>query len=175
MDLARYMQNTLVEEEMSVGPGLIECFEQQVESQEIIGIVNQKPLKLLIVEDNDLVCSSLSRCAKKMGFEVIVTNDGLHSIKLAESEKPDIIILDINLPGLDGRDVFLVFKERGLTRNAAVVFVSGRYEQCDRRVGLELGADDYITKPFEATRLFRKLRRIWEKKVNISYKERLRA
>lgn len=121
-------------------------------------------LKLLIVEDEDDIAQMLTTYGERSGFEVHRADNGLDAVALAEDKRPDVVLLDIALPGLDGRDVMKRLREERLAENAVVVFLTARDEQSDRLVGLELGADDYETKPVHFQMLFRKVHRLLKKK-----------
>ncbi len=123
-----------------------------------------KRLKLLIVEDEDDIAQMLATYGERSGFEVHRADNGLDAVALAEDKRPDVVLLDIALPGLDGRDVMKRLREERLAENAVVLFLPARDEQSDRLVGLELGADDYETKPVHFQMLFRKVHRLLKKK-----------
>jgi DNA-binding response OmpR family regulator len=120
--------------------------------------------RVLVVEDDDAIARAYARAGEDSGYEVVVTNNGLDAVDLAVSKKPQAILLDIGLPGLDGRDVMKRFNQLGITTDTVVVFISGRDQQNDRLLGLELGAHDYETKPVPASMLFTKVGRLLEKK-----------
>ncbi|OGR10470.1 MAG: hypothetical protein A2341_22320 [Deltaproteobacteria bacterium RIFOXYB12_FULL_58_9] len=119
--------------------------------------------KVLVVEDDAAIARAYVRAGRASGYEVIATSNGRDAIELAVSEKPHAIILDIGLPGLDGRDVMVMFNSMGITANTVVVIVSGHDQQHDRVAGLRLGAHDYETKPVRADLLFSKVGRLLEK------------
>jgi two-component system OmpR family response regulator len=102
--------------------------------------------------------------ARTRGFEVLMASDGATAVELGVAERPDAILLDIALPGLDGRDVMVKLRDASVTERAVVLFVTARDSQSDRRLGLDLGADDYETKPLHMHLLFQKLERLLEKK-----------
>ena len=120
--------------------------------------------RLLIVEDDPWIAKAVCKYAKIMGYSPRVAHDGLVAIGLAEREQPDVILLDIALPGLDGRDVLVRLQEAGIAQQAVVIFLTGRSSQSDRLMGLELGAEDYETKPMHLNSLFSKIERLLEKK-----------
>lgn len=102
-------------------------------------------LKILIVDDNKQITSILKEYAKKNGYKPIVAYDGLDALEKFEVEKPDILLLDVMMPGLDG---FEVCKRIRKISNVPIIMVTARGEDYDRIMGLEIGADDYIVKPF---------------------------
>jgi DNA-binding response OmpR family regulator len=122
--------------------------------------------KLMVVEDDPDISKALAIYGQKCGFEVITAGDGGAAIEMGTAERPDVILLDIALPGSDGRDVMVKLQEAGVTEKAVVIFVTARDSQTDRLVGLELGADDYETKPLHFHLLFQKIDRLLEKKRN---------
>jgi DNA-binding response OmpR family regulator len=119
--------------------------------------------KLLIADDDEGLQLMLQRLATKAGFEVVQAFDGEAAVKLALDSQPDCILLDIMMPRLDGRDVLKRLKEAAATRDIPVIMFSARGEHSDRIAGLELGADDYVEKPFNADMLLRKVSyRVWK-------------
>lgn len=119
---------------------------------------------VLIAEDDGELADELVAYAKKLGFRPLHVANGLLALQLAQSERPAAILLDITLPGMDGRDVFVRLKQAGLLEETAVIFTTGRGTQLDRITGLKLGADAYETKPYDLDMLFRKVTRQIEKK-----------
>lgn len=101
--------------------------------------------KVLIVEDERSIADSVAYTLKQEGFEVVVAYDGPNGLAEALATKPDIMILDLMLPGMDGLDVF-----RALRRHSSlpVIMLTAKASESDRVAGIELGADDYIVKPF---------------------------
>jgi DNA-binding response OmpR family regulator len=122
------------------------------------------PTKLLVVEDEPDIANALATYGRKEGYAVVVASNGIEAVELATSEQPRVILLDISLPGMDGRDVMVRLTEAGVTQEAVVIFVTARDSQNDRLLGLELGADDYETKPLHFNMLFHKIARLLEKK-----------
>jgi DNA-binding response OmpR family regulator len=120
--------------------------------------------KLLVVEDDLEIANALLTYAKHRGFTTLHAADGLVAVELAEREWPDVILLDIALPSLDGRDVFLRLRESGVAQKAVVIFATARDGQLDRIAGLEMGAAEYETKPFQLATLFSKIDALLAKK-----------
>jgi two-component system alkaline phosphatase synthesis response regulator PhoP len=102
--------------------------------------------KILVVDDEQSIVTLLEFNLQKAGFEVVKAMDGLKAVKLAESEKPDLIILDIMLPGMDGMEVCKKLRMERI--NTPILMLTAKDEEFDKILGLELGADDYMTKPF---------------------------
>lgn len=120
--------------------------------------------KLLVVEDDPEIAGALVTYGKHRGLEVLHAPDGNVAVELAEREWPDVILLDIALPGRDGRDVYLALQKSGVAAKAVVIFATARDEQVDRVTGLEMGAAEYETKPFQLATLFSKIESLVQKK-----------
>ena len=106
--------------------------------------------RALVVEDSPefmLLCRHL---LEKEGFDVVVATDGISAVEVAQREKPDIAILDLGLPGVDGIEVCRRIRQ---FTDAYIVMVTGRTDEVDKIVGLSVGADDYVTKPFSPREL----------------------
>lgn len=99
---------------------------------------------ILVVDDNASIVSGLSEYLEASGYSVVSAADGPAALAVAEATRPDLALVDIMLPGIDGLELTKRFEARGLP----VILVTARSDEVDRLVGLELGADDYITKPF---------------------------
>ncbi|MDH3958165.1 MAG: response regulator transcription factor [Actinomycetota bacterium] len=104
----------------------------------------------LLVEDSREYAAIGTSLLQREGFEVVATPDGEAGIGLARARRPEVILLDISLPGLDGFEVCRRIREFS---DAYVIMVTGRTDEVDRVVGLTVGADDYVTKPFSAREL----------------------
>lgn len=102
--------------------------------------------KLLVAEDDQEIGELMALYLKKQGFQVILAEDGLEALRLFERELPELVLLDINLPMIDG---FGVCREIRKVSNVPVIFISCRNDSEDVVTGLEIGGDDYITKPFD--------------------------
>jgi DNA-binding response OmpR family regulator len=122
-------------------------------------------IRILVVDDDAAFQAAFERHARKLGFLVDKAFDGDAGVSMAHSEKPDVILLDVILPGVDGRDALKRLKADDSTRHIPVVMYSARGGHSDRRLGLELGADEYIDKPFDADMLLRRLEHlVWKKR-----------
>lgn len=119
---------------------------------------------LLVVEDDPEIGNALVAYGRHRGFTVFYAPDGPTGVALGERERPDVILLDIALPGLDGRDVFMALKKAGVAEHAVVIFTTARDGQLDRVAGLEMGAAEYETKPYQLATLFTKIDALLEKK-----------
>jgi DNA-binding response OmpR family regulator len=103
--------------------------------------------KILVVDDDRLTRRSLSLHLEDAGYEAIVARDGMEAIQLAQQRRPDLILLDIVMPGMDGHEVLRQL--RAQSSSVPIIYVTGRRRELDELLGLELGADDYVTKPFD--------------------------
>jgi DNA-binding response OmpR family regulator len=109
--------------------------------------------RVLIVEDEEDILNLLRFNLQNSGFDVITSGDGREALELARRHGPDLVLLDIMLPGLDGFEVCRELKSDPKTRLTPVIMLTARGEEVDRIVGLELGADDYVVKPFSPREL----------------------
>ncbi|MGZ5221531.1 MAG: response regulator [Chitinophagaceae bacterium] len=109
--------------------------------------------KILLVEDNDDIRNNTAEILELSGYKVIVAENGKRGVELAIEHKPDLIICDIMMPVLDGYGVLHAVHKNDEIKNTPFIFLTARTERSDFRKGMELGADDYITKPFDGTEL----------------------
>jgi len=105
---------------------------------------------ILIAEDEADIRQLVSFNLERETYKTITAGDGKEALTLATSKIPDLIILDLMLPGIDGFDICRLLKNKDLTRNIPILILSAKGEESDIIKGLELGADDYVTKPFSA-------------------------
>jgi DNA-binding response OmpR family regulator len=128
--------------------------------------------QILIVDDEPKITRLVSDYLKKAGFSVIVARDGREALMRARTERPDLVVLDLGLPEMDGLDV-----TRALRRDSGVpiIMLTARAEEADTVVGLELGADDYVTKPFSPRELVARVRAVLRRHEVDSGGELLRA
>jgi two-component system cell cycle response regulator len=105
--------------------------------------------KILIIDDSRLIAHVAKTILTKRGHEVILANDGLAGLQAAKSEQPDIILLDLIMPVMDGYQVCMGLKKEYSTREIPVIMLTSKAEPADKVKGLELGALDYVTKPFD--------------------------
>ena len=116
--------------------------------------------KILIVEDDPDISQLLTITMKKAAFEVAVSENGYEAIDLIRRQPPDLLILDLMIPGIDGFEVCREIKREPRTANVPVLILTARGEEIDRIIGLELGADDYVVKPFSPRELLLRVRAI---------------
>jgi DNA-binding response OmpR family regulator len=112
--------------------------------------------RLLIIEDDPAISFGLAEYLSDQSFEVMQAEDGREGYELALKENPDLILLDLNLPSLDGIQVCRMLREQGF--HNPIIILTSRGEKIDKVVGLEVGADDYVTKPFDTRELLARIR-----------------
>ena len=100
--------------------------------------------RVLVVDDNVKIVEVLAEYLKADGYEPVTATDGTTALRLAEERRPDLALVDVMLPGIDGLELTRRFQSDGIP----VILVTARSDEVDRLVGLEIGADDYVTKPF---------------------------
>lgn len=113
--------------------------------------------KVLVVEDEMKIARLVRDYLHQAGFDVIEAVDGPTALSLARAERPDMVVLDLGLPGMDGLDVT---RQLRATSSVPIIMLTARSEETDRIVGLELGADDYVTKPFSPKELVARIRAV---------------
>ncbi len=113
--------------------------------------------KILVVDDERTITDLLEYNLQRNGYRVVVAHDGRQALRLAQVEQPDLVILDLMLPGLDGLEVCRALQRRG---SVPIIMLTARDEEVDRVVGLELGADDYVTKPFSVRELMARVKAV---------------
>ena len=124
--------------------------------------------RILIADDDSNVHQSLGSYFRREGYQAMSAYDGEEAVRIARHQKPDLVLLDIMMPKMDGLDVC---REIRKTSNLPIIMLSAKSEEFDKLLGLELGADDYITKPFSPREVIARikavLRRLTESKENI--------
>ncbi|MGB5846412.1 MAG: response regulator transcription factor [Anaerolineales bacterium] len=113
--------------------------------------------RILVVDDEPAVTNLLAYNLRKAHYEVMVANDGNEALRLAYEASPDLILLDLMIPEVDGLDVC---RELRKTSGVPIIMITARGEETDRVVGLELGADDYVTKPFSVRELMARIKAV---------------
>ena len=113
--------------------------------------------KILLVEDNEMNRDMLSRRLMRKGYEVSIAVDGRQGVEMAESVAPDLILMDMSLPVLDGWEATRQLKNADATRHIPVIALTAHAMSGDRERALEAGCDDYDTKPIELPRLLEKI------------------
>ncbi len=115
---------------------------------------------ILVVDDEPGIVQIVRDYLDRAGFRVLTAGDGLTALRLARSERPQLLVLDLMLPGMDGLDVARALRQDPLTRKLPLIMLTARVEETDRVIGLELGADDYLTKPFSPRELVARVRAV---------------
>jgi CheY-like chemotaxis protein len=121
--------------------------------------------KILLVEDNEMNRDMLSRRLQRRGHEVLIALDGVQGVELAQSQNPDLILMDMSLPILDGWQATQQLKAAPETNTIPIIALTAHAMAGDREKCLEMGCDDYDTKPVEFSRLLGKIQALLEKKV----------
>jgi two-component system alkaline phosphatase synthesis response regulator PhoP len=116
--------------------------------------------KILVVDDEIYIVHILDFSLGMEGYEVITALDGEQALEKARAEKPDLIVLDIMMPKLDGYETCRMLKGDDITREIPVILLSAKGRNVDQKIGFEVGADDYITKPFSPRKLVERINAI---------------
>jgi len=116
--------------------------------------------KILLVEDNELNRDMLSRRLRKKGHEVLIAVDGEEGVSMARSERPQVVLMDMSLPKIDGWEATRQLKADGGTASIPVIALTAHAMRGDREKALEAGCDDYDTKPVDFARLLEKIERL---------------
>ena len=116
------------------------------------------PNTVLIVEDNADTLHVVKLYLDRDGYKVLTATDGNEGLRLAQEARPDLMVLDLMLPGLDGWEICRTLKDEG--SDVPIIMLTARVEEEDRLTGLDLGADDYMTKPFSARELAARVRAV---------------
>lgn len=111
--------------------------------------------KVLVVEDEPTLIETLAYNLNRQGYAVVTATDGHAALVVARREQPDLIVLDVMLPGLDGFEVCRILRQE---MNVPILMLTARTDEVDRVVGLEMGADDYLTKPFSMRELLARVK-----------------
>jgi two-component system alkaline phosphatase synthesis response regulator PhoP len=122
--------------------------------------------KILVVDDERGVVSTLKMCLESVNYKVVEAYTGDGAIRKARSEVPDLILLDIMLPDMTGYEICNRIRKDPLTRSIPIIMLTGMSGAADKMAGLDLGADDYITKPFDLNDLKVKIRDALENSID---------
>ena len=114
--------------------------------------------KILIVEDNEMNRDMLSRRLMRKGFEVVMAEDGKKGVDMSQTENPDLILMDLSLPVMDGWEATSTIKANNSTSSIPIIVLTAHAMAGDREKALEAGADEYDTKPIEFKRLLGKIK-----------------
>jgi len=113
-------------------------------------IINLMPKKILLVDDEPEILEICRDYLKASSYDVVTAKDGVQGLSSVRREKPDLIVLDLMMPEMDGLDLCRAIRREG---NVPIIMLTARVEETDKLIGLELGADDYMTKPFSPREL----------------------
>ncbi|MCY6356754.1 response regulator transcription factor [Clostridium sp. ZS2-4] len=116
--------------------------------------------KILIVDDEEHIQELIKFNLENSGYKVLCANDGLEALKIAKMELPQLILLDVMLPGMDGYDVCKEIRRHNVISNTPIIMITAKGEELDKILGLELGADDYLTKPFSVRELVARVKAV---------------
>ena len=123
--------------------------------------------RILVVEDEEDILELLTINLSREGYQVVCSSSGEEALKLFRKQVPDMVILDLMLPGMDGLDVARVFKNDPQHKEIPILMLTARGEEADIVTGLELGADDYMTKPFSPRVLIARIRAILRRRTRV--------
>lgn len=118
--------------------------------------------KILAVDDEPNILMSIEFILEMEGFEVHMARDGEEALEVAERVRPDLILLDVNMPRKDGYETCRIIREREELAATKVIMLTAKGQTLERKKGLEVGADDYVTKPFSAGDLLEKIHAMTE-------------
>jgi DNA-binding response OmpR family regulator len=116
--------------------------------------------KILIVEDDLPTVELMKFALQSEGFEVVVVYDGITALRSVEKEKPNLILLDVMIPGVDGFEVCQLLKHNIKFMNIPIIMVTAKVRKEDRMLGFEKGADDYVSKPFDPIELVSRIKKL---------------
>jgi DNA-binding response OmpR family regulator len=116
--------------------------------------------KIMVVDDDEIVARTIERTLRAGGFHVVVVHSGVDALRAARRNPPDLMVLDVLMPGLDGYEVCRQVRSDPLLNNLPILFLTAKGKEEDRIVGLQAGADDYLGKPFNLDELYLRVRAI---------------
>ena len=115
------------------------------------------PKKILIVEDDPSFSRAINHIVEKEGYEVITASNGMTGLRMAKEDNPDLLILDVMLPGLDGFEICSRLRQDPPTTKLPIIMLSAKGQEADKTTGLKVGANEYLTKPVDRTLLLEKM------------------
>ncbi len=122
-------------------------------------------MEILIVEDEREIAEIIQECLSAEGFSCCVCHDGHSALQLFAEQQPDLIILDLRLPGIDGLEVCTQIRQKSVTNDPYILMLTSRGEEIDRIIGLSTGADDYYVKPFSPRELVARVRALLRRRL----------
>jgi len=122
--------------------------------------MTKEKIRVLVVEDEEDIVEMISYNLQKEGYRTLAAFNGEEAINKANKERPDLIILDLMLPGIDGLEVCKLLRQQKRTAQTPIIMLTAKSQDADKVIGLELGADDYITKPFSPRELTARIKAV---------------
>jgi DNA-binding response OmpR family regulator len=122
-------------------------------------------IKILVIEDDPAISAGLKESLEHEGYKIMISNDGEEGLKSALNENPTMILLDIMLPSMSGLEICMKLRSQGV--NTPIIMLTARGDESDKLLGFELGADDYVTKPFSTKELIARIKAILKRRVAI--------
>ncbi|MGB3017539.1 MAG: response regulator transcription factor [Ignavibacteria bacterium] len=122
-------------------------------------------IRILVVEDDPAISTGLKASLETEGYKILVVNDGEEGLNAAMNENPTLILLDIMLPSMSGLEICMKLRNKGVV--TPIIMLTARTEEADKLLGFELGADDYVTKPFSMKELLARIKAILKRRVAI--------
>ena len=119
-----------------------------------------EPINILLVEDDDNVALTVERCLRRENYKVTLATSGVQALQVALRRKPDLILLDVTMPGMDGYSVCREIRADPTLTSIPIIFLTARTREEDRIIGFQAGADDYINKPFNLEELLLRVRAV---------------
>lgn len=116
--------------------------------------------KIMVVDDDEIVARTIERTLRAGGFQVVVVQSGVEALRAARRNPPDLMVLDVLMPGLDGYEVCRQVRDDPLLKDLPILFLTAKGKEEDRIAGLQAGADDYIGKPFNLDELYLRVRAV---------------
>ncbi|UJA31025.1 response regulator transcription factor [Clostridium sporogenes] len=124
--------------------------------------------KILIVDDEEHICELIKFNLENNGYKCICALNGIDVLNIVKEEKPDLVLLDLMLPGMDGYDVCKEIRKDNNTSTTSIIMITAKGEELDKVLGLELGADDYITKPFSVREMVARVKAVLRRRTTIN-------
>lgn len=124
--------------------------------------------KILIVDDEEHICELIKFNLENNGYKCICALNGIDALNIVKEEKPDLVLLDLMLPGMDGYDVCKEIRKDNNTSTTSIIMITAKGEELDKVLGLELGADDYITKPFSVREMVARVKAVLRRRTTIN-------
>jgi len=122
--------------------------------------------KIIVIEDEPDIANLLAFHLKSSGYDCIISKDGRKGLALAQSERPDLVLLDLMLPSMSGTDICKMLKGNADTAHIPIIMLTARGDEVDRILGFELGADDYVIKPFSPRELMLRIKTVLKRNAN---------